>query len=143
MAQFRALLATDMDGTVIPLEEGPQREAEVAEFREAVGNAREVVVERGRLERLWPDVRVATEAGRAVFTTAGGLGYVPVSFSGLGSATGYELRVDGELVDQSVHGNDFWQTDYDPESQRWTRTYTIPLVGDRTHRIEFHPIPSP
>ena len=78
-----------------------------------------------------------------MFTLRGGLGYVPVSFSGLESATGYELRVDGKVVDQSVHGNDFWQTDYDPESRRWSRTYTIPLVGDRTHRIEFHPIPSP
>ncbi|MFO8174840.1 MAG: HAD-IIB family hydrolase [Gemmatimonadota bacterium] len=36
MGKKTALLASDMDGTVIPLEEGPERDAEVAEFRKAV-----------------------------------------------------------------------------------------------------------
>lgn len=36
MDRPRALLATDMDGTVIPLEPSPQRETELAEFKEAV-----------------------------------------------------------------------------------------------------------
>jgi HAD superfamily hydrolase (TIGR01484 family) len=52
MAHSSALLATDMDGTVIPLEEGPQREAEVAEFREAVLAA--------------PDVLLAYVTGRGI-----------------------------------------------------------------------------
>lgn len=39
MGKNTALLASDMDGTVIPLEEGPEREAEVAQFREAVEGA--------------------------------------------------------------------------------------------------------
>jgi HAD superfamily hydrolase (TIGR01484 family) len=44
MAQHSALLASDMDGTVIPLEEGPQREVEVAEFRDAVQGAPELLL---------------------------------------------------------------------------------------------------
>ncbi len=36
MAKQRKMLATDMDGTVIPLEVNPQREAEISIFREAV-----------------------------------------------------------------------------------------------------------
>jgi len=36
MDENRVLLASDMDGTVIPLEETPQRELEVTAFREAV-----------------------------------------------------------------------------------------------------------
>lgn len=39
MGRPRVLLATDMDGTVIPLEATPEREAEVAEFRDAVENS--------------------------------------------------------------------------------------------------------
>ena len=27
-------------------------------------------------------------------------------------------------VDQSVHGNDFWQADFDPVARRWRLTYT-------------------
>ncbi len=30
-------------------------------------------------------------------------------------------------VDQSVHGNDFWQTDYDAASGTWEITYSVPL----------------
>lgn len=40
----RTLLASDMDGTVIPLEEGPEREAEVAEFRRAVEEAQDLIL---------------------------------------------------------------------------------------------------
>jgi hypothetical protein len=29
-------------------------------------------------------------------------------------------------LDQSVHGNDFWQTDFDPVRKRWQITYNIP-----------------
>ena len=39
-----ALLASDMDGTVIPLEEDPRREEEVAAFRMAVEGAPEVTL---------------------------------------------------------------------------------------------------
>lgn len=44
MDEERVLLASDMDGTVIPLEETPGREREVAVFREAVENAPEVTL---------------------------------------------------------------------------------------------------
>jgi sucrose-6F-phosphate phosphohydrolase len=40
MRESQALLASDMDGTVIPLEDVPERRAEVQEFREAVEGAR-------------------------------------------------------------------------------------------------------
>ncbi|MCJ7629527.1 MAG: HAD family hydrolase [Longimicrobiales bacterium] len=39
MGKHRALLASDMDGTVIPLEETPKREEEVTAFRKAVEGA--------------------------------------------------------------------------------------------------------
>ena len=44
------------------------------------------------------------------------------TFSELTGPAGYVLSVDGRTVDQSVHGKDFWQTDYKPASKRWSRT---------------------
>jgi hypothetical protein len=75
----------------------------------------------------------------------GGLGYAPVTFTGLKGHAGYELwqSVDGQRakVDQSVHGRDFWQTDYDPATRTYRQTYNVPLdsPGDqpRTVRFEF------
>ena len=73
----------------------------------------------------------------AEFTLRGGLGYVPLTFTGLASPRGHVLRLDDQPVDQAVHGNDFWQTDYDPAAQRWSRTYNIPIHDDRPHTIQF------
>ena len=62
-----------------------------------------------------PDVEV---------TIAGGIGFVPVSFQGLGSVQGLELHevADGKEIrlSQEVHGNDFWQVDYDEGWRRHT-----------------------
>jgi hypothetical protein len=38
-------------------------------------------------------------------------------FTGLSSHQGFVLKVNGEVVDQSTHGNDFWQTDYDAKTK--------------------------
>ena len=69
-------------------------------------------------------MEVADDA--AEFALAGGLGHVPVTFTGLTAPNGYELWVDGKVLDQSVHGGDFWQTDYDPARGSWSRTYNVP-----------------
>lgn len=29
-------------------------------------------------------------------------------------------------MDQSVHGRDFWQADYDTQTGTWKETYTVP-----------------
>lgn len=93
--------------------------------REAVGNDRRLDVTRGVLERSWPDVRIRVDDGVAKFTLHGGMGYVPLTFIGLASHRAGELQIDGKVVDQSVHGGDFWQTDYDPATQRWSQTFTV------------------
>ena len=94
--------------------------------REALENSRKVKMAAGKLRHLYPDVRVESDGGRAAFELAGGLGYVPVTITGLDAHDGFRLEVDGETLDQSVHGNDFWQTDYDSGSGTWSRTYNIP-----------------
>ncbi|MHB8897876.1 MAG: LamG domain-containing protein [Thermoguttaceae bacterium] len=103
--------------------------------REAVSNDRRVEVKKGSLESLYPSVAVRTEGNAARLTLTGGLGYVPVTFTGLESPRVGKLLVDGRPVDQAVHSNDFWQTDYDPASRSWSRTYNLPVGADTSHTI--------
>ena len=116
-------------------------------LREAVGNNLKVEARAGRVLHDYPIVVAVDEHQTADFTVTGGLGYVPVTFTGLKQPSGFELwqTVDGkrDRVDQSVHGRDFWQTDYDPASKTYRQTYNVPLdsPGDqpRAVRFEFGP----
>jgi hypothetical protein len=104
---------------------------------EALGNDRRVDADRGMVEHLYPDIRLTVTEGGAEFTLHGGLGHVPLTFTGLTSQRGGRLEIDGVRVDQSVHGNDFWQTDYDPQSGTWSQTFTIPCPGGGSRRVAF------
>ena len=73
----------------------------------------------------------------AALTLAGGLGYVPVTFTGLPSNTGHKLIIDGQALDQATHGNDFWQTDYDAGTQRWSQTFNVLISDNETHTIRY------
>lgn len=95
--------------------------------REVAGNRREVQTKQGVLERRFPDVRVKSVDGKAEFSLSGGLGYVPITLTGLQSADGHTLMVNGQALDQGVHGRDFWQTDYDEVTKTWSRTYNVPV----------------
>ena len=98
--------------------------------REAVGNDLQVQVRGGVLLHRYPII-IQAEAPQVRVQIDGGCGKVPIRFEGLKSATGYTLYqiVEGQAVvfDQSVHGNDFWQTDLDVTSNRYKRTYNLPL----------------
>jgi hypothetical protein len=109
--------------------------------REAVGNDRKITMTKGDLRRCYPDVRIATSQGAAEFTISGGLGYVPMTFTGLASPSGHVLSVDGAPLHQAVHGNDFWQTDYDPESATWSLTYNVPFTPGKPHHVQFSSAP--
>jgi hypothetical protein len=107
--------------------------------REAIGNERRVEIKTGQLEGLHPSVTIRAAKDRAEITITGGLGYVPITISGLTSPSGFALFVDDKRVDQSVHGNDWWQTDYDPESRRWSQTFNVPLQTGCAHQMQFGP----
>lgn len=104
--------------------------------REAVGNDRAVAVTVGNLEALYPAVRVRATDGRAECSLKGGAGYVPVTFAGVPSAGGV-LSIDGKPLDQTVHGRDFWQADYDPRSGTWEITFSIPEAGGKLRHLLF------
>ena len=109
--------------------------------REAVGNERRVTVTVGKLTSLHPAVTIATDHDRAELTLTGGLGAIPLTFTGLHSPRHQGLKIDGEVLNQSVHGNDFWQTDYDPESATWSQTFTVPLAPGQPHTLQFSGAP--
>jgi len=100
-------------------------------YREAKGNDLEVMVTGGRLLQNYPLV-IHVEKPEVTVTVIGGIGAVPIRFEGLESTAGYRLYqvVNGERnqIDQSIHGNDFWQTDYDPAKRTWSITYNINLA---------------
>lgn len=101
-------------------------------YREAKGNHLQVTVHGGTVIKNYP-VIVRSEAPETKLHIKGGVGAVPVRFEGLGSAYGYKLYqiVDGKEIElnQAVHGNDFWQTDYDVATNSYMRTYNIQLDG--------------
>lgn len=108
-------------------------------YREAVGNDLEVQVTRGgTLLRSYP-IRIRSEGRVVGFSVTGGVGYVPVTISGLPDVRGYrlEMKTNGAWValDQSYHGNDFWQADYEPESRTWELTYSLPLDTPGDERV--------
>ena len=109
--------------------------------REAVGNDRHVTVKIGKLGGLYPAVKIGAANDVAALTLRGGLGYVPVTFTGLTSPRGHQLLFDGQPVNQSVHGNDFWQTDFDAATQSWSLTYNLPVTDDKPHTIRLTKTP--
>ena len=99
-------------------------------YREAVGNQLDVAVSGGKMLQNYPLV-VQAEQPEVIVAINGGVGAVPLRFQGLSSSQGYRLYqvVDGERIpfDQSVHGNDFWQTEYDAVSKTYSITFNLPL----------------
>jgi len=108
--------------------------------QEAIGNAVRAVATKGRVIKPYPMVITADTGKHAEVNFRGGLGYLPVTFTELSSPDGYDLAMDGERIDQSVHGNDFWQTDYNASSGQWSRTYNVPIRENKSaHTLLLEP----
>ena len=106
-------------------------------YRETTGNDLEINMIGGVLLKTYP-LHIKACNG-AEFEITGGLGYVPMTFENLCDYEGYTLEEyqDGSwnAVDQAYHGNDFWQVDFDPVSQIWSRTYTVNLDSSSDARV--------
>ncbi|MEN8694008.1 MAG: hypothetical protein ABF334_04315 [Akkermansiaceae bacterium] len=100
--------------------------------REAKGNTLRVQVSGGTETQNYPLV-IQVEEPEVKFTIQGGIGAVPVQFKGLKTAGHYQLHrvINGKIhpFNQSVHGNDFWQTDFDPNAATYSLTFNLPLDG--------------
>ena len=104
-------------------------------YREVVENDLQVTARGGKVMNRYPIV-IRAEAPAIDVTIKGGVGFVPIRFEGLTSIKDLALFevVDGKEIklDQAVHGNDFWQADYDEASRTYTLTYNLPLDGNPT-----------
>jgi hypothetical protein len=100
--------------------------------REAVGNDLNVEVTGGTVGHRYPLV-VRVQEPEVTVTITGGVGAVPVRFEGISSPVDYRLDriVNGQRIplDQSVHGHDFWQIDYDERTKINAITFNLPLDG--------------
>jgi hypothetical protein len=106
--------------------------------REASRNRMRTEIHNGDL-RQQPSTTVVDVdwRGRATLTLADGLGYFPITFAGMKSHRDFELSIDGKVFNQAIHGNDFWQTDYDELRREWRVTYNILRDGQGPIRLEF------
>ncbi|MCC6143906.1 MAG: hypothetical protein IT368_08870 [Candidatus Hydrogenedentes bacterium] len=110
--------------------------------RLARGNDLDVRVEQGTLQRRYPPVVAVDKTGTAAFEIRGGVGYVPLTISGLRDYKACTLEHNDAPVDQHVHGKDFWQTTSDGATATWSHTYNLNLDSGSeagTHRIVVRP----
>lgn len=101
-------------------------------YREAIGNDLDLAVSGGQVLQSYPIV-IQVEQPEVAVTIQGQIGAVPIRFEGLESAMGHRLYqvADGKRIefDQSVHGDDFRQTDYDAATATCSMTFNLPLEG--------------
>lgn len=108
--------------------------AELA-YAYAMGVKTSTTAKTGTVVSEYP-IRVATAGGSmaaggvaAEITVTGGISYVPLTFTGLPGYAGYQLQTlqNGNWVnvDQSVHGNDYWQCWYNPDLNSYELTYNV------------------
>ena len=99
-------------------------------LRESRGNNLSVAVQAGSLAQTYPTLKIGVTNDFAQFSVTGGLdSYVPVTFTGIST---YKNPVVEEwvgnawsVINQSVNGNDFWQTDYNSATRSWDLTYNL------------------
>lgn len=97
-----------------------------------------VSVSKGTLTSSAPvSVKAAAQSGVvADFTVKGGMGFVPMTVTGLNSYSGYRLyKVEGgkeTLIDQSLSGqtNDYWQCTYDAITKTYALTFNVEHNGN-------------
>ncbi len=97
-------------------------------YRESLGNQIIASSPTNTVHTSYP-LTVETINNTGVVNITGGRGYVPLVFSGLTSITDPVLWMAEdncwELVDQSVHGKDFWQAEFDVESCTYNLIYNV------------------
>lgn len=118
-------------------------------YRESLGN--KVIAESATntVHSSYP-LTVETSENSAHVTVTGGKGYIPIIFSGLSNVTNPVLwrsydNSTWEVVDQSVHGKDFWQVNYNPNTKLFDLVYNInqDISNDNTAVIHYYLGPPP
>jgi autotransporter-associated beta strand protein len=113
-------------------------------IREAIGNNLTVNVTEGTLEKSYP-IQIATVNGTAQFDVTRGVGYVPMTFTGISDYRDPRLEEligdDWVAVNQAVYGKDFWQAEYEPEGESWQITFNVKLDGEYQNIVALRDAP--
>ena len=109
-------------------------------YSQVTGAALSVSADVGAVVSEYPVyIRGSRDRLAARFTLEGGLGYVPVTIGSLGTYKNWRLEYrDGEewrAVDQSVNGNDYWQTYYDARTGTYELTYNVNNTAKTEYRL--------
>eukprot|EP00555_Chaetoceros_dichaeta_P009287 CAMPEP_0198261994 /NCGR_PEP_ID=MMETSP1447-20131203/10570_1 /TAXON_ID=420782 /ORGANISM="Chaetoceros dichaeta, Strain CCMP1751" /LENGTH=824 /DNA_ID=CAMNT_0043950055 /DNA_START=90 /DNA_END=2564 /DNA_ORIENTATION=- len=114
-------------------------------YREAEGNTLNVIIHHGGyVKHSYPVIIQAEGDTRVDFVIEGGVGVVPVRFDGLCSRKRSlfrctDINTEEEVIlQQEVHGNDFWQTEYDPLTCTYSIAFNVPLDGEQTSQWTLH-----
>ena len=97
-----------------------------------------IQMQKGVLLYKNPGFWIQAENGTAKFELSGGTSYIPIVFKGLAAHNSSELLINGQPLDQQVHGKDFWQSDFNPETQTWSHVFNIPPSED-SQTVELRP----
>ena len=112
-------------------------------YRESLGNTITATSPTNTIDSLYP-LTVETIDNTGLVTITGGKGYVPLVFSGVTNSSNPELWKASdscwELVDQSVHGKDFWQTNFNPQTSTFDLIYNVnqDLANDESAVIQYY-----
>ena len=112
-------------------------------YRESLGNTINATSPTNTIDSLYP-LTVETVDNTGLVTITGGKGYVPLVFSGVTNSSNPELWKTSdscwELVDQSVHGKDFWQTNFNPQTSTFDLIYNVnqDLTNDASAVIQYY-----
>lgn len=112
-------------------------------YRQAIGNDIKLKAIKGKILHNYPIILEVDKNQIAEIEITDGIGYLPITFTGLNDYKDYELwqciNNSQKLVNQNVHGSDFWQTDFNPENRTWIITYNILLdtPNDKPHTTRF------
>jgi hypothetical protein len=112
-------------------------------YRESFGNKITAESPTNTINTSYP-LTVETNENNGLVTVTGGKGYIPLVFSGLTSVTNPTLWKAStncwEQVDQSVHGKDFWQTNFNPETNTFDLVYNVnqDMANDEVAKIQYY-----
>nr|WKR37939.1 glycoside hydrolase [Wenyingzhuangia aestuarii] len=112
-------------------------------YRESLGNKITAESSTNTIHTSYP-LTIETSNNTGLVTVTGGKGYIPIVFSGLSSVTNPVLwRYSDncwEIVDQSLHGKDFWQANYNPETASFDLVYNInqDIANDEIAVIQYY-----
>ncbi|MFC1762598.1 hypothetical protein ACFL6U_11025 [Planctomycetota bacterium] len=104
-------------------------------YREAIGNDLNVFVSAGKLIGTAPLLIAIDSEQKAKFKVTGGLGYVPMTFTGLDVHKNIKFSEikNGKAVDFA--DNKRYQSNYDASNKTWTVTFNIDLDSENDKRV--------